>query len=124
MEKAVEEVKKAFAAYGFGLPAGTIDLDFKKIFQAKKVDNDFPQLHTLGFCKPNVAHQVLKIEPAAAVLLPCTVAISEIESGVYEVASLSPLAMLDMFQHKDKLKDIIHGVDKDLLGALDSLPIV
>jgi len=123
LEEAVETVKKSFVESGWGLPEGTTNLDFAKIFSAKKIDDNFRPSKVLGFCHPSTAHEVLLAEPASAVLLPCNVVVAMANPGIYQVATISPRFMGQTMQNKEALSDAITSVDNRILEALNGLPV-
>ena len=123
LEEAVATVTEAFKATGFGLPPGTTDIRFDKIFAGKGIDPNFRPSHVLGFCHPHTAHQVLLQEPSVGVLLPCNVVVAACdEPGVFEVAAVNPRSMLEMMAQKEDLMSTMLDVDEKIRGGLSGLP--
>lgn len=122
-EQALSVTKDAFLNNKWGLPPGTTDIDFHKVFEAKNVDKSFRPMHLFGFCNPQTAHSVLQNEPSAAVFLPCNVAVAEIEPGVYECAAISPAKMfLSMDMKGGEMQGFVDEADQNIIAALDALP--
>uniref|UniRef100_A0A7S3V2S8 DUF302 domain-containing protein n=1 Tax=Aplanochytrium stocchinoi TaxID=215587 RepID=A0A7S3V2S8_9STRA len=124
-DAAIDVVTAAFQSVGFGLPPGTLNMNVSEVFTMKKVDDKFPKLQILGFCNPKFAHSLLLAEPAAALLIPCSVAIKEIVPGkVYEVAAYNIDKMGSLMSNQEGTQETVgkvkECVDAALLAIVDT----
>ena len=55
---------------------------------------DRPALKILGACNPTLANRALDIDPSVALLLPCNVALDEVEGGT-RVRVVDPHELMD-----------------------------
>ena len=120
--EAVEKTKVAFAAQGFGLPKGTLDLNISSILADKGMPLEkTPEYLVLGFCSPKHAFAGLSNEPAIGLLLPCNAAIASTADGVVEVSCIDPYALLGIVGNKDSLREFVDEVRAMIKGALAAL---
>lgn len=88
---AVEAVKAAFAASGFGT---LTEIDLQQTLHAK-VGKEMERYVIIGACNPKLASAALDAEPLIGVLLPCNVVVREVEGRVY-VDAMDPGLMASM----------------------------
>lgn len=88
---AVEAVKAAFAASGFGT---LTEIDLQQTLHAK-VGKEMERYVIIGACNPKLASAALDVEPLIGVLLPCNVVVREVEGRVY-VDAMDPGLMASM----------------------------
>ena len=84
-EDAVDRVKEAFKARGFGT---LTEIDVQATLKAK-LNADTERYIILGLCNPNLAKRALDVERNIGLLLPCNVVVREREGGVW-VQALDP----------------------------------
>ncbi len=84
-ETAVETVREAFVAAGFGVPVEFSPADLLN----QKVDADRDPYYVLGACNPEMADRALDVTPDIGGLFPCNVIVRQVEPGVQEVYHLS-----------------------------------
>lgn len=75
--QAVETVTEALEKEGFGI---LTQIDVQATLKTK-LDIDRPKYMILGACNPQLANTVLNAEPWVGILLPCNVAVQELEGG-------------------------------------------
>lgn len=88
-DEAVERVRAALAAEGFGVlsvidVAGTLE---------QRLGAEIDPYLILGACKPDLAHRGIGLEPDLGVLLPCNVVVRQHGDHVH-VAAMEPHAAL------------------------------
>ncbi|HEX9798271.1 MAG TPA: DUF302 domain-containing protein [Anaerolineales bacterium] len=91
-EHALERIKEALAAEGFGV---LTEIDVTATLQ-RKLGQPFRRYTLLGACNPNLAHQALDQDLDVGLLLPCNIVAYELDSGGCQVAILDPIAMLSL----------------------------
>lgn len=89
--EAVDAVKVAFAASGFGT---LTEIDLQQTLHAK-VGKEMGRYVIIGACNPKLASVALDVEPLVGVLLPCNVVVREVEGRVY-VDAMDPGLMASM----------------------------
>ncbi len=103
-DSALERVKAALAAEGFGI-VSRIDLD--RIF-ADKLGTAFRRYTILGACNPALADAALGKVPEVGLLLPCNVTVEETPAGSV-VRLADPEAMASMLDraHAAALEEVM-----------------
>lgn len=88
--QAVERVKEALKAEGFGV---LTEVDVKATLKVK-LDQDFRRYVILGACNPPLAHKALQNEPLVGLMLPCNVTVEDAKEGGSLVNFINPHAMV------------------------------
>lgn len=114
VEEADPRIRAALQANGFGV---LTEIDLSGTLK-KKLDADLPPYRILGACHPQSAHEVLKLEPAIGLLLPCNVVLTANEAGHAVVSAIDPAAMFQVVQ-VDGIEPIVEDVRKRLQAAID-----
>jgi len=113
MPEAETAVRDALAAQGFGI---LTEIDVAATLKAK-LDVDRPALKILGACNPTFAHEALKIDPSASLLIPCNVVLEPAAGGGTHVSIVDPRQLMA----GDDLLALAQDAAARLTNALDSL---
>lgn len=89
--EALDEVKQAFAAEGFGT---LTEIDMQATMRAKLGKEMGPYV-IVGTCNPHLASRALDAVPQIGVLLPCNVVVRETSDGVL-VEAMDPGLMAEV----------------------------
>lgn len=114
--RAVERVKEALAAEGFGVLS---EIDIRATLQ-KKLDVETRPYTILGACNPPLAHQAFNAEPDIGLLLPCNVVVYERSEGESTVAAIDPEVSLGRVGN-DALAPLAAEVKSRLERVLESV---
>ena len=89
-DQALLATREVLAENGFGV---LTEIDLQAALKTKLAVDINPQV-ILGVCRPTLAHAALKVEPAAGVLLPCTVVVRYRDAAFTVVDVLDPRIMV------------------------------
>lgn len=109
---AVEQVKEAFAAEGFGAVS---EIDMRDAL-CKKLGASIAPYTILGMCNPNFALRALELEPEIGLLLPCNVLVRSTGRDV-TVSVMDPHTLIRMTEN-NKLRGLSDQVFFGLERAL------
>lgn len=84
--EAVERVKDALTAQGFGILS---EIDVAATMKAK-LDVDMAPYLILGACMPSLAHRALAADPSIGLLLPCNVVLRAVDADTTMVQVADP----------------------------------
>lgn len=116
-EKAVERVRDALAAEGFGV---LTEIDVTATLE-KKLGVEFRPYVILGACNPPLAHRALTTERNIGLLLPCNVIVYAADrSGESVVAAVDPEVSLGRVGN-DALAPLAADVKARLRRVLDAV---
>lgn len=90
-DKALVNVKEAFAAEGFGV---LTEIDVQATLR-EKLGKEMGRFVIVGACNPGLASQALDVLPQVGVLLPCNVVVRESEGQVV-VEAMDPGMMASL----------------------------
>ncbi len=86
-DEALQRVPAALKEEGFGV---LTEIDVKDTLQ-KKLNVSFRRYRILGACNPSLAHEALRKNLGAGVLMPCNVVVYEDDDGKAVVTAVDPL---------------------------------
>jgi uncharacterized protein (DUF302 family) len=89
-EQALEKVKAALKAEGFGVLTA-IDV---RATMKEKLGVDFRPYTILGACNPPLAHKALSADASVGLMLPCNVTVEDAAEGGSRVILADPRAMI------------------------------
>ncbi|MET7377219.1 DUF302 domain-containing protein [Streptomyces sp. NPDC005526] len=112
---AVERVREALAAQGFGI---LTEIDVTATLKAK-LDQDMEDYVILGACNPPLAHRALDTDRTIGLLLPCNVVVRTEGDGT-TVQALDPDTMVTL-TGLDALRPVADEATRRLEAALASL---
>jgi uncharacterized protein (DUF302 family) len=116
-QRAIESVKQALAAEGFGI---LCEIDVAATMK-KKLDVDFRPYVILGACNPPLAHRALTAERDIGLLLPCNVIVyADDIPGRSVIAALDPVVALSVTGNTD-LQPVALDVKARLIRALGAV---
>ena len=115
-DQAVERVRAALAAQGFGI---LTDIDVQATMKAK-LGADFRRYRILGACNPPLAHRALLAEDKIGVMLPCNVIVQEHGPVAVEVATIDPTEAMTATGN-EALRPLAKTVREKLEAALADL---
>ena len=116
-EKAVEAIRGALAAEGFGV---LTEIDVKATLK-KKIDVEFRPYIILGACNPALAHQALSAEIGIGLLLPCNVIVyAADELGKSVIAVMDPIEAMDITGNT-RIRPVAEDARKRLVRAIEAV---
>lgn len=114
-EDAVDAVRSAFKAEGFGV---LTEIDVRATMKSK-LDIDLPPYIILGMCNPKLAHRALELEPNIGVMLPCNVVVYE-RAGHVTVSAQDPTTMVSMTGN-EALAEVADEASGRIKQAMDTV---
>jgi uncharacterized protein (DUF302 family) len=115
-DPALRATRDALAENGLGV---LTEIDLQATLKTK-LDIDIGGQVILGVCRPALAHAALKVEPAAGVLLPCTVVVRYRNNASTIVEVLDPNVMVTVTGN-DALAPMVAEAAARLSAALVQL---
>ena len=115
-DKAVDAVRAALAAQGFGV---LTEIDLTATLKAKLGVDVAPQV-ILGACRPPLAYAAIQAEPSIAAVLPCNVVVRSVDDGTTLVEAFDPQAMM-LLADSDALREVADDAARRLEAAFASL---
>jgi uncharacterized protein (DUF302 family) len=115
-DQAVNAITATLKDQGFGI---ITDIDMSATLK-KKINKDIPSYRILGACNPGEAYEAVSIEPQIGVMLPCSVAVRQLEGNKVEISVIDPVASM-MAIENDKMVDFAKNVKTKLEAAVANL---
>ncbi len=112
-ERAVDRVRDELEQEGFGVLC-EIDVSAKL---NEKLGVDREPYVILGACMPPLAHRALTLEPDLGALLPCNVAVYQLD-GETHISAIDPGRMLSIVDNPD-LEPIAGDVRQHLIDVVE-----
>jgi len=114
--EAVERVREALAAQGFGV---LTEIDVQATLKAK-LDAEMEPYLILGACNPPLAQRALDADRSIGLLLPCNVVVRGNPDGGTIVQALDPGTMVEL-TGLPELRSVADEARQRLEAALDAL---
>jgi uncharacterized protein (DUF302 family) len=115
-EEALARVPEALKSEGFGV---LTEIDIQSTLK-QKLGVDFRRYKIIGACNPPFAHEALRTELEAGLLLPCNVVVYEDDGGHAVVLAIDPTKTM-AGTGNDKLAELAEAVKEKLARALAKL---
>ncbi len=115
-DAAVERVKEALKAEGFGV---LTEIDVRATLKAK-LGVDFEKYVILGACSPRHAYEALTKENKIGTMLPCNVIVREVREGEVEAAAIDPFASMQAVENP-ALVGVAQEVQQKLRSVVENL---
>lgn len=91
--------------------------DLQKTLKAKGID--FPHhVRILEVCNPQRANQVLRVDMAVNLALPCRISVFE-EGGKVKIGMIKPTFLLSVFAVWEKMKQEAEEVEQDIIQIIE-----
>lgn len=113
---AVEAVRAALGDQGFGI---LTEIDLKATLK-EKLDADIAPQVILGACRPPLALEAIRAEPAIAAVLPCNVVVRSVDDNVTVVDAFDPDVMMGMADN-EALHTVASDAKMRIVAALAAL---
>jgi uncharacterized protein (DUF302 family) len=114
--EAVEHVKEALAAQGFGV---LTEIDVAAVMKAR-LDVQMPPYLILGACMPSLAHRAMEVDPSIGLLLPCNVVLRAVDADTTLVQVADPELLMQVADVA-QLHPIAAEAKARLRAAMDNL---
>lgn len=114
--QAVQQVTDVLKTEGFGI---ITEIDVTKTLK-DKLNVDFRNYRILGACNPALSYELLNIENAAGVRLPCNVVLQEKTLGQVQVIVADPIKTFASVENP-KLLPLLQEVDRRVKAFLEKL---
>jgi len=101
----VTKTKQALSAHGFGI---VCEVDMAQVFR-EKLGTERPPHLILGACNPAFARQVVDVDPAISVLLPCHVVVRSTGGDSVVIDFIDPAVLVDL-TGEPSVRDIAEDV--------------
>ncbi len=115
-DEAIERVKKALSAEGFGV---LTEIDVRETLK-KKLNVEFRPYRILGACNPPFAHKALEAEDKIGTMLPCNVIVQDAGGGKIEIAAIDPVASMQAVKNPE-LSSVAGEVRAKLQSVIERL---
>jgi uncharacterized protein (DUF302 family) len=115
-DEALTRVPEALKSEGFGV---LTEIDIQSTLK-QKLGVDFRRYKILGACNPPFAHEALRTELEAGLLLPCNVVVYEDDAGHAVVLAIDPTKTM-AGTGNEKLAELAEAVKEKLSRALAKL---
>ena len=108
-DEAIVHVTAILKEHGFGI---ITEINVQETLK-KKIDVDFRPYRILGACNPSFAHNALKTDDKAGVMMPCNVIVQQHDDGKVEITIINPDVAANNLKNK-ALEDFACEVTKEL----------
>lgn len=119
-DEAVEHVREAFEAAGFGVP---VEFSPSELLR-EKIGSERDPYYVLGACNPRMADNALDVTDGIGALFPCNVVVWEIEPGlqqVYHVSIMKVARLVAIAPDNDEWAEIVAETGEMVEEAMSNL---
>ncbi|KYH27705.1 hypothetical protein HAPAU_03730 [Halalkalicoccus paucihalophilus] len=119
-DEAVEHVREAFTAAGFGVP---VEFSPSELLR-EKVGSDRDPYYVLGACNPHMADRALDVTERIGAIFPCNVVVWEVEPGlqqVYHVSIMRIARLVAIAPDDDEWAEIVAETGEMVEQAMSNL---
>ncbi len=115
-DQAVTAITATLKEQGFGIVS---DIDFSGSIM-KNLGKEIAPYRLLGACNPGYAYDAITAEPEIGVLLPCGIAVRQLNGNNVSVSAIDPDALM-LAVKNDKLDQFVNEVKEKLTNAINNL---
>lgn len=115
-EEAIAAITGTLKEQGFGIVS---DIDFSGSIN-KGLGKEIAPYRLLGACNAGYAYEAVSAEPQIGVLLPCGVAVRQLDGNAVSISVIDPFAAM-MAVKNDKLESFATEVKGKLTVAIENL---
>lgn len=115
-EEAAERITEELKKLGFGV---LTEINMHEKFK-EKLGKDFRKYRILGACNPSFAYKALQVDDKIGTMLPCSIIVQEVSSGVTDVAAIDPYTSMKEIAG-DPLLELASEAGELLKKAIDNL---
>ena len=115
-DQAIEAITVSLKEQGFGIVS---DIDFSGSIM-NNLGKEIAPYRLLGACNPGYAYEAINAEPEIGVLLPCGIAVRQLNGKNVSISAIDPDALM-LAVKNDKLSNFGKEIKEKLTIAINNL---